>query len=80
MVPRAAGGYAEYVTAPARHFARIPDGLGFTEAAALPLSGLTAWQMLVEVAALSSGQRVLVAGGRRRGAPGGPDRQAAART
>jgi NADPH:quinone reductase-like Zn-dependent oxidoreductase len=60
--PRAAGGYAEYVTAPARHFARIPDGLGFTEAAALPLAGLTAWQMLVEVAALSSGQRILVGG------------------
>ncbi|SEG97676.1 NADPH:quinone reductase [Nonomuraea solani] len=60
--PRAAGGYAEYVTAPARHFARIPEGLSFTEAAALPLAGLTAWQMLIEVAALAPGQRVLVAG------------------
>ncbi|MEU8303121.1 NADP-dependent oxidoreductase [Actinomadura sp. NPDC048955] len=60
--PRAAGGYAEYVTAPARHFARMPDGLDFTEAAALPLAGLTAWQMLVEVAAVAPGQRVLVAG------------------
>ena len=60
--PRAAGGYAEYVTAPARHFARMPEGMSFTEAAALPLAGLTAWQMLVEVAALAPGQRVLVAG------------------
>ncbi|SNT62085.1 NADPH:quinone reductase [Streptosporangium subroseum] len=60
--PRAAGGYAEYVTAPARHFARMPEGLSFTEAAALPLAGLTAWQMLTEVAALAPGQRVLVAG------------------
>lgn len=60
--PRAAGGYAEYVTAPARHFARIPDGTGFAEAAALPLAGLTAWQMLTEVAEVGAGQRVLVAG------------------
>jgi NADPH:quinone reductase-like Zn-dependent oxidoreductase len=60
--PREAGGYAEYVTAPARHFARMPAGLSFTEAAGLPLAGLTAWQMLTEVAAIAPGQRVLVAG------------------
>ncbi|CAL9472841.1 NADP-dependent oxidoreductase [Streptomyces sp. Tu 3180] len=60
--PRAAGAYAEYVTAPARHFARMPDELSFTEAAALPLAGLTAWQMLTEVAHVQPGQRVLVAG------------------
>ncbi|MFC5814346.1 NADP-dependent oxidoreductase [Nonomuraea harbinensis] len=60
--PRAAGCHAEYVTAPARHFARMPEGLGFTEAAALPLAGLTAWQMLTEVAAVAPGQRVLVSG------------------
>ncbi|MGI5493581.1 NADP-dependent oxidoreductase [Microtetraspora malaysiensis] len=60
--PRAAGAYAEYVTAPARHFARVPEGLGFTEAAALPLAGLTAWQMLTEVAGVGPGQRVLVSG------------------
>ncbi|MEV0344721.1 NADP-dependent oxidoreductase [Nonomuraea sp. NPDC050680] len=60
--PRVAGGYAEYVTAPARHLARMPQGLSFTEAAALPLAGLTAWQMLTEVAGVVPGQRVLVAG------------------
>ncbi|MFE6932903.1 NADP-dependent oxidoreductase [Streptomyces sp. NPDC057699] len=60
--PREAGGYAEYVAAPARHFATIPAGLSFSEAAALPLAGLTAWQMLTEVAAAAPGQRVLVAG------------------
>nr|QXL90852.1 zinc-binding dehydrogenase [Streptomyces sp.] len=59
--PRAAGGYAEYAAAPARHFARMPDGMGFTEAAALPLAGLTAWQMLTEVARVEPGQRVLIA-------------------
>ncbi|KHO17549.1 NADP-dependent oxidoreductase [Mycolicibacterium setense] len=58
--PRQAGGYAEFVTAPSRHFATIPTGLGFTEAAALPLAGLTAWQMLVDVAHVTAGQRVLV--------------------
>ncbi|MET9670602.1 NADP-dependent oxidoreductase [Streptomyces sp. NPDC006475] len=60
--PREAGGYAEYVAAPARHFARMPAGLSFNEAAALPLAGLTAWQMLTEVAAIAPGKRVLVAG------------------
>ncbi|OMC42341.1 hypothetical protein A5742_31035 [Mycolicibacterium fortuitum] len=58
--PRQAAGYAEFVTAPSRHFASIPTRLGFVEAAALPLAGLTAWQMLVDVARLTPGQRVLV--------------------
>ncbi|NIK58498.1 NADP-dependent oxidoreductase [Kribbella shirazensis] len=58
--PRQAGGYAEYVTAPSRQFALLPAGLSFTEAAALPLAGLTAWQMLVDVGQIQAGQRVLV--------------------
>lgn len=61
--PRAAGAYAEYVTAPARHLALMPPGLGFEEAAALPLVALTAWQMLVDVARVEPGMRVLVNGG-----------------
>lgn len=60
--PRAAGGYAEYVTAPARHLAPMPPELTFQEAAALPLAGLTAWQMLTEVAEVGPGQRVLISG------------------
>lgn len=58
--PRAAGAYAEYVTAPARHFALLPDEIGFPVGAALPLAGLTAWQMLVDVARVEAGQRVLI--------------------
>ncbi|MBF6341674.1 NADP-dependent oxidoreductase [Nocardia abscessus] len=58
--PRAAGAYAEYVTAPSRQFARIPDGIDFIHAAALPLAALSAWQMLVEVGAVRAGHRVLV--------------------
>lgn len=58
--PRQAGGYAEYVTGPARHFALKPAELTHIEAAALPLAGLTAWQALVETAGLTGGQRVLI--------------------
>ncbi|AHH19697.1 putative alcohol dehydrogenase [Nocardia nova SH22a] len=58
--PRAAGAYAEYVTAPARHLAPMPEKATFADAAALPLAGLTAWQMLVDVARVGPGQRVLV--------------------
>ncbi|MEV4144878.1 NADP-dependent oxidoreductase [Amycolatopsis sp. NPDC049691] len=58
--PRPANAYAEYVTAPSRHFVRKPAGLSFAEAAALPLAGLTAWQGLVDVANVHEGQRVFV--------------------
>ncbi|MBB4687924.1 NADP-dependent oxidoreductase [Amycolatopsis jiangsuensis] len=58
--PREAGAYAEYVTAPSRQFVRKPAGLSHVEAAGLPLAGLTAWQGLVDVANVRSGQRVLV--------------------
>jgi NADPH:quinone reductase-like Zn-dependent oxidoreductase len=58
--PREAAAYAEYVTAPSRQLARIPDGLGDVEAAALPLAGLTAWQALVETAGVGPDSRVLV--------------------
>ncbi|MFD9266502.1 NADP-dependent oxidoreductase [Streptomyces goshikiensis] len=58
--PQQAGAYAEYVTAPARHFARKPGGIDHVGAAALPLAALTAWQALVDTAGLLAGQRVLV--------------------
>jgi NADPH:quinone reductase-like Zn-dependent oxidoreductase len=58
--PRQARGYAEFVTGPARHFAHRPAGLSEVEAAGLSLAGLTAWQCLVDIAAVQPGQRVLV--------------------
>ncbi|MBC6459888.1 NADP-dependent oxidoreductase [Actinomadura sp. HBU206391] len=58
--PRAAGAYAEYVTAPARQFAAKPATAGHDQAAALPLAALTAWQALVDTAHLQPGQRVLI--------------------
>ncbi|MFD8377894.1 NADP-dependent oxidoreductase [Streptomyces sp. NPDC059679] len=58
--PHPAGAYAEYVTAPARHFAPRPRGLDHLQAGALPLAALTAWQALVDTAHMRPGQRVLV--------------------
>src|SRR5262249_38036986 len=40
------GSFAEYVTAPSRHFVRKPAGVDHVQAAAVPLAGLTAWQAL----------------------------------
>jgi NADPH:quinone reductase-like Zn-dependent oxidoreductase len=54
------GSHAEYVTAPARTFAHKPASLDHTQAGALPLVSLTAWQALVEYADLRPGQRVLI--------------------
>jgi NADPH:quinone reductase-like Zn-dependent oxidoreductase len=58
--PRAASAYSEYVTAPSRQFAKKPANLSHAEAAALPLAGLTAWQVLTAAANLQQGQRVLI--------------------
>ncbi|MFD7584477.1 NADP-dependent oxidoreductase [Kitasatospora sp. NPDC059811] len=58
--PRAANAYAEYVTAPARQFARKPATLDHVHAAAVPLAALTAWQAVVDTAQVRAGQRVLV--------------------
>ncbi|MFJ1709313.1 NADP-dependent oxidoreductase [Kitasatospora sp. NPDC088346] len=60
LFPAPAGAYAEYVAAPARHFARKPAELSHAEAAALPLAGLTARQALVDVGRVRAGQRVLI--------------------
>jgi len=58
--PRAAGGYAEFVTAPSRQFARKPRSITHEQAAAVPLAALTAWQSLIDTAHVQPGQRVLV--------------------
>jgi NADPH:quinone reductase-like Zn-dependent oxidoreductase len=60
--PRSAGAYAEYVAAPSRQFARMPERISPVEAAALPLAALTAWQCLVDAAQIRKGQTVLVHG------------------
>jgi NADPH:quinone reductase-like Zn-dependent oxidoreductase len=60
--PREAGAYAEYVAAPSRHFVGKPHTLSFEEAAALPLAGLTAWQIVVDAIALQEGDDLLIHG------------------
>jgi len=60
--PRQAGAYAEYVTAPSRHFAAKPHTLSHEEAAALPLAGLTAWQIVVDTIQLEDGADLLIHG------------------
>jgi NADPH:quinone reductase-like Zn-dependent oxidoreductase len=60
--PREAGAYAEYVTAPSRHFATKPQVLSHAEAAALPLAGLTAWQIVVDTIRLQQGDNLLIHG------------------
>ena len=56
------GGYAEYVRVPLQNLIAIPDHIGFVEAAAFPLTFLTAWHMLIARAALVAGEDVLVLG------------------
>ena len=57
------GADAEYVAVRATELAPKPATLTFTEAAAVPLSALTAWQALFDHGDLQVGQRVLIHGG-----------------
>jgi NADPH:quinone reductase-like Zn-dependent oxidoreductase len=61
--PRRAGAYAEFVTAPSRHFEHKPHALSVEEAGALPLAGLTAWQIVVDTLRVQVGDDVLIHGG-----------------
>ena len=54
------GGFAEYVKAPARCLARLPDGVSFEASAALSLAGSTAMHMLTDRAEVREGDTVLV--------------------
>lgn len=54
------GGYAEYTTAAASAVLPVPPTLDFAHAAAFPVQGLTAYQLLHECAHLEEGESVLV--------------------
>jgi NADPH:quinone reductase-like Zn-dependent oxidoreductase len=56
------GAAAEFVAATASDLAPKPESLDFVQAAAIPLSGLTAWQGLFDHAGLTQGNRVLIHG------------------
>ncbi len=57
-----AGTFAELVKVPAASLGRKPGHLAWVEAAALPLTFLTAWRMLVTRARLQAGETVLIHG------------------
>jgi len=56
------GSLAEYSAVEARNLAPLPTDIEHAVAAALPISGLTAWQALIDHAHLTTGQSVLIHG------------------
>lgn len=57
------GTYAEYNVVPASIVARMPRGLSFIEAAAIPLAGGTAWEAVIRRLAVRPGETILIHGG-----------------
>jgi len=58
-----AGALAEVARVKASALALKPANISHAEAASIPLTGLTAWQALVDKAALKAGQKVLIHAG-----------------
>jgi len=56
------GSLAEYTAVEARNLAPLPADIDHTVAAALPISGLTAWQGLIDHARIAIGQTALIHG------------------
>ncbi|MEM6272412.1 MAG: NAD(P)-dependent alcohol dehydrogenase [Bacteroidota bacterium] len=56
------GAFAEYVHVPAAEVVKLPDGVSVTQAAALPVAGLTAYHALVKQYSVQPGQSVLING------------------
>ena len=54
------GGYAEQIAVPTTNLVAKPPSLSMVEAAAFPLTFLTAWQMLVVRARIEAGETVLL--------------------
>lgn len=57
------GTFAEFIAINEADVALKPKNLSMEEAAAIPLVGLTAWQVLVDRAKLATGQKVLIHAG-----------------
>lgn len=57
------GGWAEYCISNESESAIKPKSLSFIDAAAVPLAALTAWQALIDIGKIQSGQTVLIHGG-----------------
>ena len=63
VMGRAAGSYAQYVAAASRALMRVPDGMSWAEAAAIPNVYVTAHDALVTNAAAAAGESVMVTAG-----------------
>jgi alcohol dehydrogenase len=63
VVRGGSGAFAEMALANADTIAHKPKTLSHEEAAGLPLAGVSAWQALIEIIELSSGQKILIHGG-----------------
>lgn len=57
------GSFAEFVSADAKVMALKPKNITHVEAGALPLTGVSAWQALVDHIGLSRGKKILIHGG-----------------
>lgn len=57
------GAFAEYAHLPEVNTVRIPDNVSFEQAAAVSMTGLTTWHMLVGRARIAPNQTVLIMGG-----------------
>jgi len=60
---RPGGGFSQYTTITAKTLAWMPDGLNYTEAAALPCAGFTAYQAMHRKLRVQSGKTILIIGG-----------------
>ncbi len=54
------GGYAELIKVPLQNLVPLPDSVSFVDAAAFPLTFVTAWHMLITRAKVQRGEDVLV--------------------
>lgn len=57
------GAFAEYVAVDQNAIAKMPEGYDFNTAAAIPLTGLTAYQAIVEELESKPGETLLIPGG-----------------
>jgi NADPH:quinone reductase-like Zn-dependent oxidoreductase len=62
VMARSRGCFAEYVLVDERLATRIPERLSWEQAAAVPISYVTAWEALVQYGRLAAGEWLLVAG------------------
>ena len=57
------GSYAEYVKSDIDRVVRLPDHVGFADAASIPTAGITAFEGIFDVGHVEPGQSVLINGG-----------------